>query len=639
MGTLKDISLFGSFSFPIDGEFSGGIVCRSLVGARKTLSKTKSQLQSLSGRSVPIAGATGATVKEDVSYEARTAGNQTDGQTREPYSVHFIQHAPVPLQPANKSPVAEYPYTERQPKAGFAIKKGGAKRVLFTMAQKEIMIEFYDRQATSGIRAKPEDVVEVMKQRGIEPLKENQIKNWWSTYHQKRKAALNSLTGQANSLAAGIPHIGAGQMISLTVPVQQSNSAPQGTTVPVTPSTCTSTVHVSSIPVPASTVTVQQTAPTTTGNTVRVTSVASAAPATLQTTASTVPVQQTAPTTSGNTVRVTPVASGAPSTLQTTASTVPVQQTAPTTSGNTVRVTPVASGAPSTLQTTASTVLVQQTAPMTSGNTVRVTPVASGAPSTLQTTASIVPVQQTAATTSGNTVRVTSVASGAPFTLQATVSPQVHASPLYGIPSSHTPCITEWNFPMNFSQSTLLGRLGSNACTFIALYFGNLYFLSCLKPPSDGVTLDREWQVSLREAILKGNEIHDDLYDTDAIDVAVDEAVELAGDECGVNCIENQYDIFGRNCNNQLSDIFSGLSLKQSCHVIVTQGKSFLLIVNTDQSTMIVDSHSHIGSGALISFAPPGHAVDLAVWFARMSRNTWNHELGTTSVISVSYVA
>lgn len=79
---------------------------------------------------------------------------------------------------------------------------------------------------------------------------------------------------------------------------------------------------------------------------------------------------------------------------------------------------------------------------------------------------------------------------------------------------------------MNFSQSTLLGRLGSNACTFIALYFGNLYFLSCLKPPSDGVTLDCEWQVSLREAILKGNEIHDDLYDTDAIDVAVDEAVD-----------------------------------------------------------------------------------------------------------------
>ena len=261
--------------------------------------------------------------------------------------------------------------------------------------------------------------MEVMKRRGTEPLKESQIKNWWSKYHQKRKAALNSLAGQANSLAAGIPHIAAGQMIFSTVPVQQSNSAPRGTTVPVTPSTCTSTAH--SISTSAS------------QNTVRVTSVASGAPSTLQTTASTVPVQQTAPT-SRNTVRVTSVSSAAPTTLQTTATTVPVQQTAPTTWGNTVRVTPIASSAPSTLQTTASTVPVQQTAP-----------------------------------TSGHTVWVTSVASGAPSTLPTTVSPQVQASPLHGIPSSHTPCITEWNFPMNFSQSTLLGRLGSNACTLILL--------------------------------------------------------------------------------------------------------------------------------------------------------------------------
>ena len=145
------------------------------------------------------------------------------------------------------------------------------------------------------------------------------------------------------------------------------------------------------------------------------------------------------------------------------ASTVTVQPTAPTTSENTVRDTPVASGAPSTLQTTASTLPVQQTAPATSGNTVQVTPVASAAPCTLQTTALTVPVQQTAPTTSGNTVQVISVASGAQFTLHATVSPQDHASPVYGIPSSHTPCITEWNFPVNFTQSTLLGWLGSNA--------------------------------------------------------------------------------------------------------------------------------------------------------------------------------
>ena len=83
-------------------------------------------------------------------------------------------------------------------------------------------MEFYDRQATLGIRAKPEDAVEVMKQRGLEPLKESQIKSWWQTYHQKRKAALNTLTEQANSLAALMPQ-------------QQTTSSSQESTVPVTP--------------------------------------------------------------------------------------------------------------------------------------------------------------------------------------------------------------------------------------------------------------------------------------------------------------------------------------------------------------------------------------------------------------------
>ena len=31
--------------------------------------------------------------------------------------------------------------------------------------------------------------------------------------------------------------------------------------------------------------------------------------------------------------------------------------------------------------------------------------------------------------------------------------------------------ITSWHFPPQYSQSTLIGRLGSNACTFIALTY------------------------------------------------------------------------------------------------------------------------------------------------------------------------
>lgn len=170
---------------------------------------------------------------------------------------------------------------------------------------------------------------------------------------------------------------------------------------------------------------------------------------------------------------------------------------------------------------------------MTLGKSVQVAPVASSAPSPGQTTASTVPVQQTAPTISRKTVQVTSIASGPPS------KPLFHHNSMphlcMGFPAL-IPHVLQSRIFQRISRSTLLGWLGCNACSFIALHFGNMYFLSSLEPPSDHVTLDHEWQVSLREAILKGNEIHDDLYDNDESDLAVDEAVELAGDECGVNC-------------------------------------------------------------------------------------------------------
>ena len=39
MGTLKDISLFGSFAFPMDGEYASGLVAQSLAGVGKMVKK------------------------------------------------------------------------------------------------------------------------------------------------------------------------------------------------------------------------------------------------------------------------------------------------------------------------------------------------------------------------------------------------------------------------------------------------------------------------------------------------------------------------------------------------------------------------------------------------------------------------
>ena len=107
------------------------------------------------------------------------------------HSVKFIQ---LGLEPStttaidNPSPTAYDIRLSNQvrPSAGFAINKGGAKRVTFTQEQKDIMVSFYERQRSCSIRANPAKVIEAMKAAGVPPLKESQIKSWWTTYRRKQ---------------------------------------------------------------------------------------------------------------------------------------------------------------------------------------------------------------------------------------------------------------------------------------------------------------------------------------------------------------------------------------------------------------------------------------------------------------------
>ena len=70
----------------------------------------------------------------------------------------------------------------------------------------------------------------------------------------------------------------------------------------------------------------------------------------------------------------------------------------------------------------------------------------------------------------------------------------------------------EWPFPEDFSQSTIDGRNGSNACAFISLYFGQAASKGLL-PPRQGFVLDVCWKDVLREAIMRGNDLHDEMFD------------------------------------------------------------------------------------------------------------------------------
>ena len=200
LGTLKDISLYGSFKFPNAGQHSGGLIARSLAGIGKELKKTQQQLQSLSNRSRPIAGATGAVTSEEIPISPVSFGNESSRQ--ELYSVRFIQHEDH--DPERNTNVVEMSGDDSLKtnllKPGFALKTGGAKRTVFSLEQKEVMIEFYNRQANCGIRADPKECIAAMRERGLEVLKESQIKSWWSTYHQKRKREMERMATDFHNL-------------------------------------------------------------------------------------------------------------------------------------------------------------------------------------------------------------------------------------------------------------------------------------------------------------------------------------------------------------------------------------------------------------------------------------------------------
>ena len=181
LGTLKDISLFGSFQFPS----SGGLVARSLAGIGKELKKTPEQLKSLANRSRPLAGATGAMTTEEIPFSTNSIADENHIQSH--YSVNFVQHATHQQPSTDAFRPTDAAIKQTLPKSSFALKSGGGRRTVFTLEQKEVMIEFYNRQANYGIRAEPLECISTMRARGLEVLKESQNKSWWSSYHQKKE--------------------------------------------------------------------------------------------------------------------------------------------------------------------------------------------------------------------------------------------------------------------------------------------------------------------------------------------------------------------------------------------------------------------------------------------------------------------
>ena len=242
-----------------------------------------------------------------------------------------------------------------------------------------------------------------------------------------------------------------------------------------------------------------------------------------------------------------------------------------------------------------------------------------------------------ASPTSSNSSSASPAMSNVPSS-SSQISPGLQSTEfIKGQASVYAQGVLEWNFPE--SQSNVQGRSGSNACAFIALLMGKVWTDGCLLLPRDG-HLHKSWRKSFIEAMVKGNKIHDDLFNEEAVDLEVEDAVSLADTECGIQRSGQQIDIFGRNPVQQLANVLiqeAQNNTPKSCSVIMTHGRAMLLVVNSDSSAMITDSHSHGNEGAIIAYSKPGNVHLLAQWLDAMMAACWQQSLTIASLTKVFY--
>ena len=94
----------------------------------------------------------------------------------------------------------------------------------------------------------------------------------------------------------------------------------------------------------------------------------------------------------------------------------------------------------------------------------------------------------------------------------------------------------------------------------------------------------------------------ENLFDNQAVDLDVEDAVSLANNECGVQSVGEQTYIYGVHPVHQ----FANASIQEaenntskSNRVIMTEKCAMLLVVNLNSSAIIIDPHSHGNDGAI----------------------------------------
>lgn len=86
------------------------------------------------------------------------------------------------------------------------------------------------------------------------------------------------------------------------------------------------------------------------------------------------------------------------------------------------------------------------------------------------------------------------------------------------------------------------------------------------------------------------------MFDDDAVNLAIDEAIDVAGDECKVHSISRDYNVYGNNPLSQFKDLIDTvLQNKDSFQTLTVNDRTMLMIVDSNETLIFVDSHGTRG--------------------------------------------
>ncbi|KAL9965000.1 hypothetical protein ACROYT_G028723 [Oculina patagonica] len=215
-------------------------------------------------------------------------------------------------------------------------------------------------------------------------------------------------------------------------------------------------------------------------------------------------------------------------------------------------------------------------------------------------------------------------------------SRRVHTLQPIIIPPTNDGNVTIWSFPANISQSTILGRMGSNACTFIALLFSKLFFSDNVDVPNRNLPLTQTWVYQvIVQGIILGNNVYDSISRNVPTTYAVSAASVLLKNIIGSVVLGPELPVsITQEANPAASLPFywrSALNKGKTTSLFILGGNT-VVFIPTPSGILLLDSHLHGNVGAVIAFAEWQNSFELLSWFKRI--NNFPFTLGTVTNVT-----